>query len=549
MVVATTDVWPNTAGFDTDYQEHEPVELAVHGNIPRYAAGVLYRTGPLGFKAKTDDGKIWAAKHWFDGFSCVHRFQIDFPDGSSTPKVTYRSRRTVDEYINMVRTTGKLETATFGAKRDPCESFFQKVMSIFVPKLKNEKNVGVTLSINMPGSEKVARGKPLETSNHTSGIKTLCAKTDSSALKLIDPETLEPKGYARQSALHPDLRGPFSAAHAKSDPNTGDMYNFNLEFGALGCTYRVFRVSAATGETEILATFPGTPAYIHSIFLSESYVIVCVWNSHITWNGIGLLWHKNIVDAIAPFDPNSKARWYVVDRKSDKGLVATFESDPFFCFHSINAWEEPSASDKSKTDVIVELSMFENLDVVKRFYYDNIISSIDTPEFNGEKRMSCLPMQTRFRLPSVDAGLPPTTPLPAELVFKAEKFNSMELGTINPAYLLRPHRYTYGCADRLRSTFFDGIVKFDNHTMKSIFWEVEGHTPGEPIFIADPEGTEEDDGILLSVVLDGYKEKSYLLVLKAKDLSVLGRADMHGPMSFGFHGTFGGAGAKYRGDI
>jgi hypothetical protein len=34
-------VWPNDAGFDTDYQEPEPVELKVKGTIPSYAAGVL----------------------------------------------------------------------------------------------------------------------------------------------------------------------------------------------------------------------------------------------------------------------------------------------------------------------------------------------------------------------------------------------------------------------------------------------------------------------------------------------------------------------------
>jgi torulene dioxygenase len=224
MVVATTDVWPNTAGFDTDYQEHEPVELSVTGTIPRYVAGVLYRTGPLGFKAKTDDGKIWAARHWFDGFSCVHRFQIDFLDENGPPKVTYRSRRTVDEYLHIVRTTGRLDSATFASKRDPCESFFQKVMSLFIPKLKDERNVGVTISINMPGGNKIGRVVESATNSHTNGVKTLYAKTDSSAIKMIDPETLEPKGYAHQVALHPQLKGPFSAAHAKSDPKTGDMY-------------------------------------------------------------------------------------------------------------------------------------------------------------------------------------------------------------------------------------------------------------------------------------------------------------------------------------
>ena len=60
---------------------------------------------------------------------------------------------------------------------------------------------------------------------------------------------------------------------------------------------------------------------------------------------------------------------------------------------------------------------------------------------------------------------------------------------------------------------------------------------------------EEDDGVLLSVVLDGYAEKSYLLVLKAKDLTEMGRAEMAGPMSFGFHGTFKESDKMYRGDV
>jgi torulene dioxygenase len=101
----------------------------------------------------------------------------------------------------------------------------------------------------------------------------------------------------------------------------------------------------------------------------------------------------------------------------------------------------------------------------------------------------------------------------------------------------------------MKSTFMDGIIKFDNVSQKAIFWEMEAHTPGEPIFVADPEGTAEDDGVLLTVVLDGIQEKSYLLVLDARDLKELGRAEMRGPMAFGFHGTHKAKGRKYAGDI
>ncbi|KAF2624929.1 beta,beta-carotene 9',10'-dioxygenase [Macroventuria anomochaeta] len=542
--------WPNDAGFDTAYQELVPITLRVKGDIPHYAAGVLYRTGPLGYKAKSENGREFAAKHWFDGFSAVHRFQIDFPDTHGPAKVSYRSRRTVDEYLEHVRATGKGEGLTFALKRDPCNSFFKKVMAVFVPPARDNRNVGVTLSINMPGGGRAGGVEKPPINGHTNGIQTLHAKSDHHMVKKIDPETLEPQGIALQESLHPDLKGHISAAHAKSDPKTGDIFNFNLEFGK-NSTYRIFRSSASTGKTGILATFHGTPAYIHSLFLTENYVILCVWNSHFTWAGTSILYHQNIVQAIAPFDPTSKATWYVIDRTHNRGLVAAYQSSALFSFHSVNAWEEPSTTDPTQTDVITELSLFENTDVIHRFYYDNLLSSLSTPdsEYAGKKRLSCLPMQAQFRLPNVSSPTTGSEHREAERLFLADKMISVELPTINPSYLTSRHRYTYGVTDRLKSSFMDGIAKFDNITQTSIFWECEGHTPGEPIFVADPEGKAEDDGVLLTVVLDGYVERSYLLVLRARDLMELGRAEVPGPVAFGFHGAFKGEGMQYSGDI
>jgi torulene dioxygenase len=535
--------------FDNDYEKHNPVALTVKGNIPAYAAGVLYRTGPMGYKIKTDKGDVWSARHWFDGLSCVHRFQIDAAEDGNV-EVKYSSRRTVDEYLEIVRTAGKLDGITFGAKRDPCKSIFAKFFTMFAAQ-RNTKNVGVTLSINMPGGGYV-KGVDKEASTsdgNANGIQTLHAKTDNHVVKKIDPETLEPVGIAMQKELHPDLKGALSASHAKTDPETGDLFNFNLEPG-FNSTYRVFCTSASTGKTSILATFQAKPAYLHSLFLSKSYVILCVWNSHITWGGVSVLYNKNIAESIAPLDKSSKAVWYIVDRLHGKGLVATYESDPFFCFHTVNAWEEPSADDSSKTDIIAEAAIYDNTDVIHRFYYDNLISSEkEDPKFAGKDRAGARPHQAQFRLPSVDSVPSPTTRCRAELLFKADQMISMELPVINPAYLTRRHRYTYGNSDRLKSSFLDGIVKFDNVTQTARQWETEGHTPSEPIFIADPEGLKEDDGVLLSVVLDGFRGKSYLLCLDARDLGERGRAELDGPVAFTFHGAHKANGRVYGGDI
>lgn len=538
--------WPNDVGFDNNYEQRTPAQLTVKGEIPKYAAGVMYRTGPLGYKIDTDKKKQWAAGHWFDGLASIHRFQIDAPEEGPV-NVTYRSRRIVDELMETVKKTGKLDGVTFGAKRDPCKSFFKKMVSTFAAP-ESPPNIGVTVSVNMPGLTPV-KDSQSRANGHSNGVQTLYTKSDIDQMCKINPETLEPEGVAKQTVLHPDLKGPMSASHAKSDPVTGDIFNFNLELGPT-CYYRVFQTSASTGKTDILATFTGTPTYIHSLFITESYVILCVWSSHLTKNGISVLYHKNVIDAIAPFDKSKKAKWYVVDRLHGKGLVATYESEAFFAFHTINAWEEPNAADPTKKDILTELVMYDNLDLLHRFYYDNLLSSGKGHKaYTGQKRLDTIGYFARFRLNKADSGESATTLRPAEVVYKADRFISGELPTINPRFFTKPHQFTYGLCDRLKSTIMDGIVKFDSQTQTAIFWETDGHTPGEAIFIANPDGEKEDDGVLLSVVLDGHKEQSYLLVLDARDLHEVGRAEVPGPIALGLHGAHVPNGRKYGGDL
>jgi torulene dioxygenase len=137
----------------------------------------------------------------------------------------------------------------------------------------------------------------------------------------------------------------------------------------------------------------------------------------------------------------------------------------------------------------------------------------------------------------------PTKPTPsssighASIDFTAPKLFSPELPTINPTYITKPHQYTYGIVDRGKSSFVDGLVKFDASTRTAKYWEQKAHSPGEAIFIPNPQGQQEDDGVLLSVVLDGTKGNSYLLCLDARDMSELGRAEVPGTVGFGFHGT------------
>jgi len=69
-------------------------------------------------------------------------------------------------------------------------------------------------------------------------------------------------------------------------------------------------------------------------------------------------------------------------------------------------------------------------------------------------------------------------------------------------------------------------------------WAVRGHFPTEPKFIPRPNATEEDDGVIVSVVLDGTAQSSYLLVLDAKSLHPLESFDVGRRVPSSLHGTW-----------
>ncbi|KAL4875263.1 carotenoid oxygenase [Aspergillus karnatakaensis] len=513
--------WPNDAAFDTP-ETPTPTELAITGTFPPSVHGTLYRTGPAGYNIPTPNGP-YRRSHWFDGFSQIHRFEITpHPEDPGTTRVLYTSRNQTDELLEEARRGRNLDNyITFGQKRDPCVSFFQKVKAVFAAADPGKTrpgmvNVGVTVRPGVPGTSE----------------GTVTALTDASVIQVLDRESLEPTGVVDQTGWHSDLKGPMSSAHAAYDPETGDLYNYNLAFGR-HATYRVFRVSAETGETEILATITGPgvqPAYIHSFFLSGDFVVLCVWPLYFTGYGASILWTRNIIDALK-FNANAETKWFVVDRRRGRGVVATFTSPAFFAFHTVNAFQEENEEDGT-VDIVCDIIQFKDDDVMRHLYYENVLSTGNGRAVHDGSR----PSLVRYKLAGVPKeGVRKTGK--AEVAKRIE--GAGELPTINAKYATRKSRYTYGIVDRGYSSFVDGLAKTDIETGEITYWgqEPKPHTPGEAVFIPDEAGESEDAGYLLSVVLDGDSGTSYLVCLSSRDMTEVGRAECSHAMSIGLHGT------------
>lgn len=313
------------------------------------------------------------------------------------------------------------------------------------------------------------------------------------------------------------------------------MYNYNLEFGRWA-TYRVFKTSATTPKTEILATItgPGTnAAYLHSFFLSKDFVILCIWPSYFRGFGASILWERNIISSLK-FHHDAKAMWYVIDRRGTRGHIATFQSPAFFSFHTVNAFQE---NDGDFVNIYCDIIQYPDDSVLSKLYYENIVSTSTSPTMGDIGTQTLV----RYKLASVpkqgnDGQIGKDIP-------SAEVINTIpdagDLPTINPLYATKKQRYVYSVVARGYSSFFDGLAKFDLETKEVTYWgkEPKPHTPGEAIFVPDGTDESEDAGYLLSVVLDGEKGTSYLLCLNARDMTEVARAECSHAIGMGFHGA------------
>lgn len=506
--------WPFVLGFENTVETVNPTECEVTGTIPSWVNGVLYRAGPGKFDIERNDGSVFSFSHWFDGLALIHRFKIE------NGKVSYNSRFTANDVDKMLQKGTK--TLTFGD--DFCYSLFKKFFTMFYsvtvePLMKRsdnnsnfDSNIQVTVTPNFVTKDAVK----------------LVTKTDANILQELDPTTLEPKSLFTYTNLNPRFGGVLSAAHECYDPETKSYFNFTMEPGAK-CKFHVFEISPSIPEGRLLCSVENDEAsYIHSFFLTKKYVILTLWPFHLGWKCAKLLYEQSFLRA-TQWDPKLPTWFNVISRETGK-LVAKYKYDACFCFHTINAFDDDNG------DIVLDLSYYPNADVVSNLDLET------TRACNGKRRFE-LGNFVRFRLPKVEEAIRDFDgkTFPAVLMdTKSEA--AIELPRINEKYSLKPYTYVYGFSKspekKNNHSFPDALVKIDVKTKAAMYWSEKGYTPGEPIFVANPNGTDEDDGVLLAVVLDGFNKASYLIVLDAKTMKEIARVKAPQVITYGFHGSF-----------
>ncbi len=460
-------------GFGQSKSEVSLDSLPVKGVLPAWLHGTLIRNGPGTFQAGEDH-----FRHWFDGYSMLHKFVF------SAGRVSYANRFLQTQAYREAMESGKMTLTEFAT--DPCWSLFGRAMAVFSPRVTDDAKVNLT---NLFGHYVALAETPIQ------------VEFDPGTLDTVDTFLWEKKPVGQMTTVHPTF-----------DASRNQAYNLVVRYNAIS-HYHLYSMSEY-GSTKLVSSIPvNQPAYLHSFGMSENYLILVEFPMVV--NPIRLLlWMSPFIENFH-WKPQRSARFFVIHRESGE-VVARFESEPFFSFHHVNAFERGD-------DLIVDLVVYKDSSILKSYYLDNL----SKPDFRlpfGNLRRYTLPLKGK------------------SLRFETISTSCMELShfDVGRYNMLPGYRYVYavGLRPEKLTGFYNQLIKVDIETRHEQRWFQDECYPGEPIFVARPSGKAEDDGVILSVVLDAAAGNSFLLVLDATRFLEIARVEVPQPILFGYHGAY-----------
>lgn len=467
-----------TLGWQEMPHEIDLPDVPVTGLLPDWLSGTLLRTGP----GKWDLGHQ-QLNHWWDGLALLQRFS--FRGG----RVSYRCQYLDSPAFVSQQRTGRLTWKAFAT--DPCSDLLRGQQTEFVAEPGN-----ANINITRIGQAYV----PIE---------------EAPLAVTFDPETLRTTGWLDQVPDKDPVKGHHHVpAHPQRDFDRKTQYNVHTVLGAEP-VYQVIATDFATGAKSVLSTVPaeaGNPGYRHHFSITDNYAVAMEYPLRL--DSQALASGNGPFAAAYRWDPTAATKIFITDR-ADGTLVKLLETNGFFALHHTNAYEVGDA-------IIMDLAAYDNAEHIADYYLDRRRHGM--PLSVGQLRRYTLPL---------GAG----TQVHSEVVSSQQ----VELPTFDyRRYNTKPYRYVYavGMRQDLPEVFYNQIVKADVQSRVSLSWFQDGAFPGEPNFVPTPDAVAEDDGVLLCLVLDTIQQSSFLLVLNAKDLSEIARAQLDTFVPYGLHGQF-----------
>jgi carotenoid cleavage dioxygenase-like enzyme len=460
-------------GFTETEREIEIDALPVRGQLPPWLTGTLVRNGPGTFQVGEQ-----SYRHWFDGLAMLHKFS--FQDG----RVSYANKFLQCNAYREAMETGRIAYSEFAT--DPCRSLFARVMTVFSPRTTDSAKVSIT-----------------QVADHFLALAETPIQVE------FDPETLESVGvfsYERNTV------GQMTTVHPQFDFERDQVYNVVTRYHRIS-HYNIYRMSGGLNPQQVGSVAAKQPSYMHSFGMTDNYIILTEFPLVVNPLSL-LLWLKPYIENFQ-WKPKGGTPFWVVNRHTGQ-VVGRYDSDPFFAFHHINAFERGD-------ELVIDIAAYEDAEIVRTYYLNRLKDeNLEVPF--GNLRRYRLPLKGKRATYEVVSDECMEMPH-----FDYRRFNMQD----GYGYV-----YAIGIDKQRRKGFYNQLLKVDVETGKTQTWSEPDTYPGEPIFVGTPGRTAADEGVLLSVVLDAAHGNSFLLALDAHSFQEIARAEIPHNILIGYHGAY-----------
>jgi carotenoid cleavage dioxygenase-like enzyme len=465
---------PYALGLMGQEIETEHCYIKPSASLPNWLNGSLVRVTPAKYQIASD-----SLKHWFDGLAMLYKFKFE------GEQIYYKNCFLASDAYKAAVKNNRLSTREFAT--NPKENFFEKIIHGLAADMTDNTNVNI--------GELAGRCVAMSETNY---------------INIFDFNTLQMQGHFK---FTDNLKGHLTTAHPHYDIDKRSVINLLTQLGPKSF-YQIYEIPYAGKSAQIkrnlIAKIPtDKPAYIHSFAISKKHIVLFEVPLRLDF--------KNLVFSGKPYienyfwDKKLPTNIIIIDR--DSGGIIRIETEPCFVFHNVNAYDVDN-------NIIVDFLRYDDASIIDALYINEL-----------QKQAKALPEAKLYRL-SISLN---TKGSKLEKLFDM----SLELPQIN--YQLtngKRYNYVYSAGTTDNTDFLNCLVKYDLSRSNSVIWHEENCYPGEPVFVSKQDTNYEDEGVVLSLVLNAKDKQSYLLILNAKSFSEIARAYVPNIVPFGFHGRY-----------
>uniref|UniRef100_A0A3Q4GSZ2 Beta-carotene oxygenase 1 n=1 Tax=Neolamprologus brichardi TaxID=32507 RepID=A0A3Q4GSZ2_NEOBR len=353
------------------------------------------------------------------------------------------------------------------------------------------------------------------------------ATSETNYISKIDPvtlETLEKVDYLKYLPVN------LASCHPHYDKE-GNAYNFGTSIATKGKTkYVLFKVPAVSDKgpalknVEVICSVPCRsllmPSYYHSFGMTDNYIIFVEMPFKLDILKMATAYMRGVSWASClKFCPEENTLIHLVDRKTGKEVETKYYTGAMVLYHHVNAFEDDG-------HVVFDVIAYTDNSLYDMFYLSNLKekSQFDEKRFSNELFL-CGGNMVKLKYTTASAVKEKEGKFMCQAEVLCEGF---ELPRIN--YDINGKRHHRLCCV---------VAKFDTETKKMVYWGEDKCLPSEPVFIPRPNGESEDDGVVLTSVINSNPgQSSFILILDGKTFKEVARAYVNTELNKDMHGFF-----------